>query len=57
MKWQAVVDAGDFPAELLRNAAVGADRFTASARDFAAMIRQDVASLARTMETAGIKAE
>ena len=40
-----------------RFAAVGADPFTASPRDFAAMIRQDVESLARTMEAAGIKPE
>ncbi len=40
-----------------RFAAVGADPFTASPREFAAMIRQDVESLARTMEAAGIKAE
>ena len=40
-----------------RFAAVGADPFAASPRDFAAMIRQDVESLARTMEAAGIKPE
>ena len=40
-----------------RFAAVGADPFTATARDFAAMIKQDVESLARTMDAAGIKAE
>ncbi len=40
-----------------RFAAVGADPFTASPREFAAMIRQDVESLARTMDAAGIKAE
>ena len=40
-----------------RFAAVGADPFPTSAREFAAMVRQDVETLARTIDAAGIKAE
>ena len=40
-----------------RFAAVGADPFPSSSREFAAMVRQDVETLARTMDAAGIKAE
>ena len=40
-----------------RFAAVGADPFPTPSREFAAMVRQDVESLARTMEAAGIKPE
>ena len=40
-----------------RFAAVGADPFPTSTREFAAMVRQDVETLARTIETAGIKPE
>ena len=40
-----------------RFAAVGADPYPTGAREFAAMVRQDVETLARTMDAAGIKAE
>ncbi len=40
-----------------RFAAVGADPYAIPARDFGAMVRQDVESLARIVEAAGIKPE
>ena len=40
-----------------RFASVGADPFPTSAREFGEMVREDVATLARTIEAAGIKPE
>lgn len=40
-----------------RFAAVGADPYVIPAREFGAMVKQDVESLARVVETAGIKPE
>ncbi len=40
-----------------RFASVGADPFPAPAREFGEMVREDVATLARTMDAAGIKPE